>query len=56
MMLPCQRLPMAGLAAYGSSHLIFSNVLWGYLVRAIPAINGVLGYSLATMGVLLVFA
>jgi hypothetical protein len=44
-----------GLAAYGSPHVIFSNVLWGYLVRAIPAINGVLGYSLATMAVLLVF-
>ena len=44
-----------GLAAYGSPHLIFSNVLWGYLVRAIPTINGVLGYSLATMAVLLVF-
>lgn len=43
-----------GLAAYGSPHLINSNVLWGYLVRAIPAINGVLGYSLATMAVLLV--
>jgi MFS family permease len=44
-----------GLAAYGSPHLISSNVLWGYLVRTIPTINGVLGYSLATMAVLLVF-
>jgi MFS family permease len=44
-----------GLATYGSPHLIFSNVLWGYLVRAIPTINGVLGYSLAAMTVLLVF-
>ena len=44
-----------GLAAYGSPQLIFSNVLWGYLVRAIPPINGVLGYSLATMAVLLAF-
>lgn len=44
-----------GLAAHGSPHLVFSNVLWGYLVRAIPSINGVLGYSLATMAVLLVF-
>jgi hypothetical protein len=43
-----------GLAAYGSSLLINSNVLWGYLVRAIPSINGVLGYSLATLAVLLV--
>ena len=44
-----------GLAAYGSPQLVFSNVLWGYLVRAIPAINGVLGYSLATVAVLLMF-
>lgn len=43
-----------GLIAYGSPHLVNSNVLWGYLVRAIPAINGVLGYSLATLAVLLV--
>lgn len=43
-----------GLAAYGSPHLVFSNVLWGYLVRAIPAINSVLGYSLATLATLLV--
>jgi hypothetical protein len=43
-----------GLAAYGSPYLVNSNVLWGYLVRAIPAIHGVLGYSLATMAVLLV--
>jgi hypothetical protein len=44
-----------GLAAYGSPHLVFSNILWGYLARAIPTVNGVLGYSLATMGVLLAF-
>ena len=44
-----------GLAAYGSPHLIFSNVLWGYLVRSLPTINGVFGYSLATLAVLLVF-
>jgi hypothetical protein len=44
-----------GLAAYGSPNLIFSNVLWGYVVRALPSINGVLGYSLATMATLLVF-
>ncbi len=43
-----------GIAAYGSPQLIFSNVLWGYLVRAIPSINGVLGYSLATLAILLV--
>lgn len=39
-----------GLAAYGSPHLIFSNVLWGYLIRALPTIGGVLGYSVATVG------
>ena len=43
-----------GLAAYGSPNLLYSNVLWGHLVRALPPINGVLGYSLATMAVLLV--
>lgn len=38
-----------GLAAYGSPNLIFSNPLWGYIVRAIPAVNGVVGYSSATL-------
>ncbi len=45
-----------GLAGYGSPQLVFSNVLWGYMVRTVPSIGGVLGYSLATMAVLLVFA
>jgi MFS family permease len=45
-----------GLAAYSSPQLIFSNVLWGYLVRGLPTIDGVLGYSLATMIGLLVMA
>lgn len=44
-----------GLVTYGSPNLVFSNVLWGYLVRALPTFNGVLGYSLATLTVLLVF-
>lgn len=44
-----------GYAAYGSPNLVFSNVLWGYVVRAIPSLNGVLGYSLATMVALLIF-
>ena len=44
-----------GLAAYSSPQLFFSNILWGYLVRVIPTVNGVLGYSLATMGVVLMF-
>lgn len=41
-----------GIAVIGSPKILFSNVLWGYLVRQIPAINGVLGYSVATLGVL----
>jgi hypothetical protein len=43
-----------GAAAIGSPNLVFSNVLWGYLVRAIPEINGILGYSIATLGVLVI--
>jgi len=43
-----------GVGAFGSPNLIFSNVLWGYLVRAIPPINGTLGYSIATLGVLII--
>jgi hypothetical protein len=43
-----------GIAAIGVPNLIFSNVLWGYLVRAIPQINGVLGYSIATLSVLVI--
>ena len=38
-----------GIAEYGSSHLIFSNVLWGAIVRSLPSINGLLGYSMATL-------
>lgn len=44
-----------GGVAFSSPQLVFSNVLWGYLVRAIPEINGVLGYSLATLATLIVF-
>jgi hypothetical protein len=43
-----------GIAAKGSPNLIFSNVLWGHLVRSIPSIGGVLGYSLATLGIFIV--
>lgn len=43
-----------GLAAIGLPNLIFSNVLWGYLVRVLPEINGVLGYSIATLSVLVI--
>ncbi|MGH8559419.1 MAG: hypothetical protein ACRESZ_18620 [Methylococcales bacterium] len=41
-----------GGAALGSPNLGFSNILWGYLVRLIPEINGVLGYSIASLSVL----
>lgn len=41
-----------GIAAKGSPNLIFSSVLWGYLVRLVPTVDGVLGYSLATLSVL----
>lgn len=43
-----------GIAAIGSPNLIFSNVFWGYVVRSIPEVNGVLGYSLATLAVLVI--
>ncbi|HNX68280.1 MAG TPA: hypothetical protein PLL75_01085 [Candidatus Omnitrophota bacterium] len=43
-----------GLAAHSSPNLVYSNVLWGHLVRAIPPINGVLGYSLAAMATLVI--
>jgi hypothetical protein len=44
-----------GIASSGSPPtLMFSNVLWGYFVRFIPEVNGVLGYSIATMGTLVV--
>ena len=43
-----------GVAAFGSPNLIFSNVLWGCLVRAIPQISGIPGYSIATLSVLII--
>lgn len=43
-----------GIAAVGMPNLVFSNVIWGYLVRAIPQIHGVWGYSIATIGVLVI--
>jgi hypothetical protein len=38
-----------GIAAYGSPRLIFSNVVWGGIVRSLPVIDGLLGYSIATL-------
>lgn len=42
-----------GLAAIATPNLVFSNVLWGYPVRAIPTLYGIYGYSTATLLVLL---
>lgn len=41
-----------GLAAFGSPHLIFSNVIWGWAVGWVPQFDGTLGYSIATFAVL----
>ncbi|WP_162584855.1 hypothetical protein [Variovorax sp. RA8] len=42
-----------GIAAPGAPpYLMFSNVLWGYMARSIPAFGGLLGYSTATIGAL----
>ena len=38
-----------GIASYGSDLLFFSNVLWGSFVRSLPMIDGILGYSIATL-------
>lgn len=32
----------------GTPNLLFSNVVWGYFLRSLPEIGGLLGYSLAT--------
>ena len=34
---------------YGSDLLLFSNVVWGRIVRSLPSIDGLLGYSTATL-------
>ena len=43
-----------GAVAYSSPQLVFSNVLWGKFVQTIPALFGVPGYSIATLGALIV--
>lgn len=43
-----------GIAATGSPNIIFSNIIWGYIVRSLPTFNGVLGYSIGTFGVLII--
>ncbi|MEP6632909.1 MAG: hypothetical protein ABJA62_01735 [Luteimonas sp.] len=42
-----------GLAASGTPNLIFSNVVWGFLVRLVPAIGGTPSYSITTICVLI---
>lgn len=43
-----------GLAAQGMPNLIFSNIVWGYLVRLLPGFDGAPGYTVATLAVLIV--
>jgi len=45
-----------GVASQSSPNLLFSNVLWGYLVSSLPSINGVVGYSWMTLTMLLFVA
>lgn len=42
-----------GFAAYGSPNLLFSNVVWGHIVRALHGLFGFQGYSIGTFGALL---
>ncbi len=42
-----------GVAIEASSEILYSNVLWADLIRQIPTIHGILGYTTATLGVLL---
>lgn len=41
-----------GSAAFGTPTLVFSNVVWGHVVRLIPPLFGVPGYSWATLAAL----
>jgi hypothetical protein len=43
-----------GIATGGSPRLVYSNVLWGYFIRLVPQIWGVPGYSLITLGIVVV--
>lgn len=42
-----------GFASYGSPNLLFSNVVWGYIVRALHGLFGFQGYSVGTFSALL---
>src|ERR1700689_3725474 len=46
--------PGHGIATGGSPRLVYSNGLWGYLIRLVPEIWGVPGYSLITLGIVVV--
>ena len=43
-----------GVAAMGTPKILFSNVLWGDLVRLLPTLGGIDGYSLAVLGALVI--
>jgi hypothetical protein len=43
-----------GIATGGSPLLVYSNVLWGHFIRLVPEIGGVQGYSLITLGIIVV--
>ena len=43
-----------GIATGGSPRLVYSNVVWGYFIRLVPQIGGAPGYSLITLGILVV--
>ncbi len=45
-----------GIAAQASPNLVFSNTVWGEIIQLIPEINGLTGYSIATLVVLLTSA
>ncbi len=42
-----------GIMAQGSPYLIYSNILWGYMVRGTPEVLGFTGYTVATLGTLI---
>ncbi len=39
-----------GLSEKASPYLVFSNIIWGLIVSAVPEVRGVSGYSIATIG------
>lgn len=38
-----------GGVARSSPNLVFSNVIWGYLIHSLPAVNGIISYSWVTL-------